>query len=95
MDRSHSGTVPPQKYWPQGEPQALGSELETETAGYGLLAQLTIGNVTESNAIVEWLIRQRYGGPLYKTTQVGTRSYFSISLFTQYRDSNCTYWSVK
>ena len=61
-----------QTYWPTN-PQNLsqvGSQLEVETTAYGLLAQLTLGRVVESNPIVEWLLRQRYAGDLYRTTQV-------------------------
>nr|AVP12668.1 complement C3-like [Lepidonotus squamatus] len=77
------GTQPPQMYWPTtGLPQPLGSELEVETAGYAVLAQLAVGHVTGSNAIVEWLIRQRYGGPVFKSTQSTVVSLQALSLYS-------------
>ena len=44
--------------------------LEVETAGYALLAQLTLGDLDYSGAIVTWLVAQRTKHGAFISTQV-------------------------
>jgi len=58
--------------------------LEVETTGYALLAQLTLGNIEYSGAIVTWLVAQRTKHGAFISTQV------RIARATQIEYSNVT-----
>ena len=61
--------------------------LEVETTGYALLAQLTLGDIEYSGAIVTWLVAQRTRHGAFISTQVriGSLSLNSICLKHTFR----------
>jgi hypothetical protein len=77
-----------QRHWPsklQGVKLKHGlsaPSLEVETAGYALLAQLKLGDLEYSHAIVNWLIAQRQGKGVYRSTQ---DTVIGLQALTEYR----------
>ena len=73
------------RYWPDHGVNVLQTKpplfykvptraLAVETAGYALLAQLTLGDLDYSGAIVTWLVAQRTNHGAFVSTQVRTQS---------------------
>ena len=73
------------RYWPDRGVNVLQTKppwfykvppraLAVETTGYALLAQLTLGDLNYSGAIVTWLVAQRTNHGAFVSTQVIMRS---------------------
>lgn len=58
------------RYWSERKIGKKAPALAVETTGYALLAQLKLGDVKYTHAIINWLIQQRNSKGAFVSTQV-------------------------
>ncbi|XP_064617744.1 LOW QUALITY PROTEIN: complement C3-like [Liolophura sinensis] len=82
------------RYWSEGKIGKKAPALAVETTSYALLAQLKLGDVKYTHAIINWLIQQRNSKGAFVSTQdtvIGLQAIteYSVETFSEDLDMTC------